>query len=218
MTRSQSDTTHPSSSTGSPSSQATLVVADAIGEVMGFWNFKPSMGRVWTVLFLSPQPLSADEISRRTELSAGSVSMTLQELLLWGVVRKAWQRGSRRRYFEAETDILAMVTRVFRERELRLIDTTIQRIERALVLLQDAEPSSDTAFLQSRLETLLRMARTGRALVNQFAGGGLLDLRSLRGVLRMGTNELRSSGTSHRRMASLDGRSMRAESSSENPR
>ena len=214
----QSDTTPPSRSTGGATSQATLVVADAIGEVMGFWNFKPSMGRVWTVLFLSPQPLSADEISRRTQLSAGSVSMTLQELLLWGVVRKAWQRGSRRRYFEAETDILSMVTRVFRERELRLIDTTIQRIERALILLQDVEPSTDAAFLESRLETLLRMARTGRALVDQFAGGGLLDLRSLRGVLRMGAHELRSSGTSHHRMASLDGRPMRVESSSENPR
>ena len=207
----------PSSTSAAATGQATLLVADAIGEVMGFWNFKPSMGRVWTVLFLSPKPLSADEISRRTELSAGSVSMTLQELLLWGVVRKAWQRGSRRRYFEAETDILSLVTRVFRERELRLIESTIQRIERALVLLQDLEPSSDTTFLRSRLETLLRMARTGRALVDQFAGGGLLDLRSLRDVLRMGTDELRSSGLPHTRMTPIDGGTLRADCSPENP-
>ena len=184
--------------------QATLIVADAIGEVMGFWNFKPSMGRVWTVLYLSPQPLSAEDIGRRTELSSGSVSMTLQELLMWGVVRKAWKRGSRRRFYEAETDILALVTRVFRERELRLIDTTVERIERALSLLQHSEPSPRGLFLRARLETLLRMSQTGRALVAQFAGGGLLDLRSLSDVLRRNTAEARPSDPPAAQRASQD--------------
>lgn len=172
--------------------QATLLVADAIGEVMGFWNFKPSMGRVWTVLYLSPEPLSADDIGARTELSAGSVSMTLQELLQWGVVRKAWKRGSRRRHYEAETDLVAMITRVFRERELRLIDRTVERIETALRVLEGVEPSDRVRFLLVRLETLLRMARTGRAIVDRFAGGGLLDLRTLRGALRRPVADVRS--------------------------
>ena len=34
--------------------QARALVAEAVGEVMAFWNFKPSMGRVWTTLYLSP--------------------------------------------------------------------------------------------------------------------------------------------------------------------
>ena len=164
--------------------QATLLVADTIGEIMGFWNFKPSMGRVWTVLYLSPSSLSADEIGARTELSAGSVSMTLQELLQWGVVKKAWRRGSRRRYFEAETDLIAMITRVFRERELRMIDDAVQRMEQAAELLAALPRNERVDFLQRRIQTLLRMARTGRTIVERFAGGGLLDLRSLRGALQ----------------------------------
>ena len=164
--------------------QATLLVADTIGEIMGFWNFKPSMGRVWTVLYLSPEPLSADEIGARTELSAGSVSMTLQELLQWGVVKKAWRRGSRRRYFEAETDLVAMITRVFRERELRMIDDAVGRMEQAAAVLGALPRSERVDFLRSRLHTLLRMARTGRTIVDRFAGGGLLDLRTLRGALQ----------------------------------
>lgn len=164
--------------------QATLIVADTIGEIMSFWNFKPSMGRVWTVLYLSTEPLSADDIGARTELSAGSVSMTLQELLQWGVVKKAWRRGSRRRYFEAETDLVAMITRVFRERELRMIDDAVSRMEEASALLAGLPYSERVGFLQSRLRTLLRMARTGRTIVDRFAGGGLLDLRTLRGALQ----------------------------------
>ena len=164
--------------------QATLLVADTIGEIMGFWNFKPSMGRVWTVLYLSPESLSADEIGVRTELSAGSVSMTLQELLQWGVVKKAWRRGSRRRYFEAETDLIAMITRVFRERELRMIDDAVERMEQAAALLGVLPRTERVDFLRRRIHTLLRMARTGRTIVDRFAGGGLLDLRTLRGALQ----------------------------------
>jgi len=163
--------------------QATLLVADAIGEVMGFWNFKPSMGRVWTVLYLSTNPLSADEIALRTELSAGSISMTLQELQQWGVVRKAWRRGSRKRFYEAETDLLAMITRVFRERELRLIDRTVARIEQARAVVGSLPATPRSAHLLARLDTLLRLARMGRSIVDRFVGGGLLDLRGLRGAL-----------------------------------
>lgn len=183
--------------------QATLLVADAIGEVMGFWNFKPSMGRVWTVLYLSTDPLSADDIGARTELSAGSVSMTLQELLQWGVVRKAWRRGSRRRYYEAETDLLAMITRVFRERELRLIEDTVHRIEQALAIVVDLGPTPQSEHLKARLETLLRLARTGRSIVDRFAGGGLLDLRSLRGALRR-PSDVRTVASGPRRMTGGD--------------
>ena len=45
--------------TPSPVDLAIDQVAHAIGEVMEFWSFKPSMGRVWSVLYLSRAPLSA---------------------------------------------------------------------------------------------------------------------------------------------------------------
>lgn len=178
----------PPESAAAAARQATLLVADTIGEIMGFWNFKPSMGRVWTVLYFSPVPLCADEIAARAELSAGSVSMTLHELLQWKVVRKAWLRGSRKRHFEAETDVLGMVTRVFRERELRMIDDAVDRMVRAVALLEVARAAgganAELDHLESRLRSLLRLTRTGRAVVDRFANGGLMDLRALRGALR----------------------------------
>ena len=75
--------------------QARALVAEAVGEVMAFWNFKPSMGRVWTTLYLSPRPLTSAELVEETGLSVGSVSMTLSELQEWGVVRHAGRTGGR---------------------------------------------------------------------------------------------------------------------------
>ena len=180
----------PSGSPGEAHARAVAICADAIGEVMRFWNFKPSMGRIWTVLYLSPEPLDAEEIERVSGLSAGNVSMTLQDLLQWGVVRRVTGTGSRRRLYAAETDILALVARVFRERELRLVDETIARLEEAVRLL-DAEGRSSAPgemlrgrFLVTRIERLLELTRVGRRIVDRLASTGSVDLAPIRELLR----------------------------------
>jgi len=170
--------------------RAVLLVADAVGELMGRWSFKPSMGRVWAALYLSRTALSAEELAEVTGLSAGSVSMTVQDLLQWGVVRRAPSPDERRRRFEAETDILSLVTRVFRERELRWIDELIQRLEEAARLLESEARSSDpdqlleARFVATRVGALLTLARRGRSVVERFIEAGTLDLRAIRGALQ----------------------------------
>jgi len=164
------------------------VVAEAVGELMAFWNFKPSMGRVWACLYLSPRPLTSAEIVQETGLSVGSVSMTLTELQSWGVVRSAGRSGSRR-CFEAETDVFKMVTRVFRERELTLVRTTIQKLEAAVKLLDEQGRSSVPAqmlegrFVATRAQRLLDLARTGHTMIDRFTRVGRLDIASIRNKL-----------------------------------
>lgn len=172
-----------------PIDRVTLLVADTIGELMGLWNFKPSMGRVWAALYLSPEPLAADEISARTRLSAGSVSMTVTELLKWGVIKRDFAPGERRRRYTAETDIISMVTRVFREREARWIETVIHRLEEAQRILSEEVGAATDAdaernrFLAARLDALLTLARAGHRVVDRLGRAGTLDLRGLRDAL-----------------------------------
>jgi DNA-binding transcriptional regulator GbsR (MarR family) len=170
--------------------EAARIVSDTLAELMGFWNFKPSMGRVWTVLYLSPRPLRAEEICEETELSKGSISMTLSDLLEWQVVRQVSVGDDRRRHFEACTDIVGMITRVFEKRELELVTRAVTELERAHELLEKSASSSvpskmlHTRFLATRVGNLLQLARGGRRVVEQMARVGSLDLRGIRGALR----------------------------------
>jgi DNA-binding transcriptional regulator GbsR (MarR family) len=114
--------------------------------------------------------------------------MTIQELLAWGVIRRAEEPVDRKRRFEAETDILSLVMRVFRERELRLIEDVVRRLELALKLIEGARSSSPELvlrqrFLATRIQQLLGLARLGAGVVARFAQAGTLDLRSLRDAL-----------------------------------
>ena len=43
-------------------------VSDIIGRLIEFWGFKRNMGRVWTVLYLSPEPLSAEDLRHALQL------------------------------------------------------------------------------------------------------------------------------------------------------
>ena len=100
---------------------AVGIASETMGELVEFWGFKASMGRIWTTLYLSHRPLPADEIAERTQLSAGAVSMTLSELMQWGLIHRVPMAGERKRHYRADTDVWALIRRIFRERELRLV-------------------------------------------------------------------------------------------------
>jgi HTH-type transcriptional regulator, glycine betaine synthesis regulator len=157
-------------------------VADAVGALMEFWGFKRVMGRLWATLYLSEDPLSAAELCERLEISTGAASMTVNELERWGVVLRSRRPGDRREYFEAETDIWKMVSRVLRERELAQVERALEVFERARDRLQRAIPPGEQARIArmvDRIGKLVDLARVGRALLSAIVQQGRADLTPL---------------------------------------
>lgn len=168
--------------------QAIDLAAETMGELVAFWGFKASMGRIWTLLYLSPEPISADVIAERTQLSAGAVSMAIAELQQWGLIDRAvLTGGDRKRHFRAETDVWGIVRRVVRERELRLVGRSVQRFCQAVEVLEASlarDPDDGEArFMLERLRGLLGLARIGYSLVEAFAEQGMFTLDPIRNVL-----------------------------------
>jgi DNA-binding transcriptional regulator GbsR (MarR family) len=175
-----------------PVDAAAFRVAEVVGGLMEFWGFKAVMGRLWAVLYLSPQPLAAAELAERLSLSSGGVSMALQELQKWGVVRKAWRPGERRDYYEPETSIWKMVSRVFRERELGKVREATEAFEAALKLVEKArgkaaaEEKRRLRFVEGRLTSLLRLSRVGEQLLGLLAAGSPIDPQPLKSLFERG--------------------------------
>lgn len=167
--------------------RAIGLVAETMGELVEFWGFKASTGRIWATLYLSPDPLSADRIAALTGLSTGAVSMGMHDLDQWGLVRRVPVPGERKRYYTAHTDVWEVIRRIFRERELRLVGRAVERFEEALRLLQaesDADPdAADLPFVIERVKGLLLLARTGYQLIERLAEVGDFTLQPIRGTL-----------------------------------
>jgi DNA-binding transcriptional regulator GbsR (MarR family) len=157
------------------------IVSDTVGHLMELWGFKRNMGRVWTVLYLAGEPLTARQLQQRLQLSAGAVSMTLAELARWGVVQKSWVQGDRRDFFEAEANLWKMISRVIREREQAEIVRAIEAFEDALVsLARDAEERGGEAakrirVQRERIERLLELAKLGRSMLDALISNARID-------------------------------------------
>jgi HTH-type transcriptional regulator, glycine betaine synthesis regulator len=158
--------------------ESERIVSDAIGRLMVLWGFKRNMGRVWTLLYLSDEPIAAHVLRQRLQLSAGAVSMTLSELARWGVVRKVWRQGDRHDYFEAESSLWKMISRVLRERELAEVVSAIEAFEDALASLKRRQASDAGPRLQTqlaRIDQLLELARLGRSTLDALIDSARLD-------------------------------------------
>jgi len=160
-------------------------VSDVVGRLIEFWGFKRNMGRIWAVLYLSPDPLSAEDLRLSLKLSSGAVSMTLNDLLRWGVVRKVWVQGERKDYYTAEVHLWRMISRVFNEREKSEIILAIESFEDALAevakLRGSADPKTrERAELQyERIKQLLELAKLGRRLVETLLTTAKIDAEPL---------------------------------------
>lgn len=160
-------------------------VSDVIGRLIEFWGFKRNMGRIWAVLFLSPEPLSAEDLRQSLQLSSGAVSMTLNELARWGVVRKVWVQGERKDFYAAEVQLWRMISRVFSEREKTEVVMAIEAFEEALADVSKLRNSPDPktrerAELQyERIKQLLELARLGKKLIDTLLTTAKIDAEPL---------------------------------------
>jgi len=167
----------PSEVTSAELWESERIVSDAIGRLMVLWGFKRNMGRVWTLLYLSNEPLTAYVLRERLQLSAGAISMTLNELARWGVVHKVWRQGDRHDYYEAESSLWKMISRVLRERELSEVDHTIEALEDALSSLsrRSGADANRSQTQRLRIEQLLELARLGRSMLDALINHARMD-------------------------------------------
>ena len=173
--------------------QSELMISDSIGRLIEFWGFKRNMGRLWSILYLSDRPHSAPELQEKLQLSAGAVSMTLNELLRWGVVKKVWIQGERRDHYTAEGNFWKMISRVFQERERVEVLDAIDIMEDALDFLKrkarEPESKARAEFQEERVRELLDLARFGKTLLDTLIKEGKVDGTPLMSVLLGGSNK-----------------------------
>jgi len=151
---------------------------EAMGRITAFWGFSKIMGQLYGLLYLSPGPLTLDEMSDSLSISKGNVSINIRALERWNMVRTVWVKGDRKDYYEAETDFLKIVKGVLREREKKEFDLALDSVSRLLRKSADAQKvskSAESAFVVDRLKKLEDFIRTMDKLV-----GVLMTLEDLK--------------------------------------
>ena len=98
------------------------------GEMGSRWGINRTVGQIYALLFLSHNPLCADDMCDALGFSRSSVSMGLKELQSWNLVRRREIEGDRREHFEAPEDLWKIVRTLIAERKKREIDPTLSKL------------------------------------------------------------------------------------------
>lgn len=163
-------------------------ILDSIGMTIEFWGFKANHGRVWGLLYLRDQRLSAGEIEKTLALSKGAVNTILRELEQWSVVRRVRAPGTDAWIFEAESDFGKMIGRVFLDRELKFIlriESDLAAAEVEARASKDASPSE-----QERIKRMRLLSERLRLALQAFVNTARMDLKGWGEMLREGQRRL----------------------------
>ncbi|MEQ8965777.1 MAG: GbsR/MarR family transcriptional regulator [Azospirillaceae bacterium] len=125
------------------------------GEMGSRWGISRTVGQIYALLFVSPEPLNADQIREALGVSRSNVSMGLKELQGWNLVRLKHLPDDRRDYFTTPEDIWEIVRILAEERKKREIDPT-------LTVLRDL--SMQTPTTEAERHAQARMAETARMI------------------------------------------------------
>ena len=125
------------------------------GEMGTRWGINRTVAQVHALLFVSPRPVPADEISSTLAVARSNVSTSLRELQGWGIVRMVHVLGDRREHFESIKDVWEIFRIVSEERKRREIDPTLKVIGECVAELKTAPSGDGNAYTRERLEEML---------------------------------------------------------------
>ena len=145
-----------------------------------FWGFPKAMGAIYGAVYLSPRPVTLDDLVELVGISKGAVSTNVRMLERLQMVHKRVKVGDRKDYYEAETDFWKTVRGVLREREHNEFDRALRAVGESLGMAESAKTARDEAELKAFYVKRIATIKSFFGLLDGVVGAILTldDLRS----------------------------------------
>ena len=150
------------------------------GEMGSRWGINRTVGQIYALIFVAPQPLNADQIAEQLEFSRSNVSMGLKELQAWRLVNLRHLPGDRREYFDAPADAWEIFRTLAEERRRREIEPTLSMLRNALLESPATEEDRIALERMRGMHDLIELTTTWFDDVQR------LDAQTLAKLMKMG--------------------------------
>ncbi len=151
------------------------------GEMGTRWGINRTVAQIHSLLYLSPEPLHADQIAATLQVARSNVSTSLRELQRWGIVKVVHVMGDRRDHFETLSDVWELFQIILDHRKKREIDPTVEMLRECAKELKASKGKTD--FQYKRVSELQDFFEMMTSWYNQMRG---LPRDSLAGLFRLG--------------------------------
>ncbi len=166
------------------------------GEMGSRWGINRTVGQLYALLFISEDPVNADQMAEGLSMSRSNVSMGLKELQSWQLVKLQHIPGDRKDYFKAPDDIWLIFQTLAEQRRQREIDPTITMLRGALLEpVPVSAPDDPDRYARQRMGDMLELIEM---LTGWFAEVQQLDRSTLEKLMRLGGGVRRVLDVSHK--------------------
>ncbi len=128
------------------------------GEMGTRWGTNRTVAQIQALLYLSPEPLRADQIVEALSVARSNVSTSIRELQSYGLVRMTHILGDRRDYFESLHDVWELFRVIIEQRKQRELNPTLSMLRTtAKEVLEEDDTDPVT---KERIQNMLRFVET----------------------------------------------------------
>ena len=128
------------------------------GEMGTRWGVNRTVAQIHALLYLSSDPMNAEEITETLGVARSNVSTSIKELQAWKLVKVVRLLGDRRDHFETMKDPWELFYTIMEGRKQRELDPTLS-VLRECVLEGDEDKQTPTAVKQ-RMKDVLEFMET----------------------------------------------------------
>lgn len=167
------------------------------GEMGRRWGINRTVGQIYALLYVSENPLNADEIVAALGVSRSNVSMGLKELSSWRLVHAQHLPDDRREYYHAPEDVWEIFRILLEERRKREIDPTLSLLRDALL---DSDVSSEDRYTVERLGEMHELIDLTTRWLDDVQGlepGNVIRLMKLGGGVTKFLKKTKERGQAH---------------------
>lgn len=137
-----------------------------VGEFIQYWGFKKIHGRIWAHLYTSTTPLDSQTLISRLKVSKGLISLAMRDLIEYEVIQPVSTGKHGVTYYEANPDLMFVITNVLRKREAVMISAVSSCVER-LTSKNEKELSHSQIDL-TKLENIKKLTASAQGLLQLF--------------------------------------------------
>jgi DNA-binding transcriptional regulator GbsR (MarR family) len=160
---------------------------EGMSGISQFWGFPKGVGAIFGVLYLSPNPLSLDELVQQTGLTKGAISTNVRTLARLGMIHPVNRLSDRKDYYQAETDFYKAIRAILKERQNNEFNRAVASVQQTLEKLEsgNGEADAERTFLTERVRALKDFFDALDALTNAVSRLDSLGSNTVQLVLKI---------------------------------
>ena len=146
--------------------KALAGAARSVGNFIEYWGFRNIHGRFWAVIFLAKEPISTADLIKRLGVSKALASRTINELLEYGLIEHAGNTEHGRHTYSAREDVGATVHTVLRNREMLLLNQSLQSFTQ--LAMHSKQELKSRGIDYEKLKQLMILTEENKGLLEAF--------------------------------------------------